>query len=66
MAPQVFFLAILQKSNSYDPLPIGNISILHNVIILIQSVLNQDKIQDFLKNAIISYLKNNHKFLFML
>ena len=31
------------KVGSYDSLPIENISTLHNVIILIKSVLNNDK-----------------------
>ena len=41
----MFFLTITQKSkiDSYDSLPLEKILVLHNVIILIKSVLNKDQ-----------------------
>ena len=41
----IFFLAVLRKSklDSYNSLPTEKILTLHNVIILVKSVLNKDK-----------------------
>ena len=56
------------KFDSYDSLPTEKIFTLHNVIILIKSVLNKKKvtttIRCFQKNAHINQVKHNHKKMF--
>ena len=55
------------KVDSYDSLPIEKALVLHNIIILIKTVLNKDKNHYYHKiflEKCLKSLKNNHKIFF--